>query len=145
MKRFKFRFEAVHKHREIIENARLQEFGRLQGELAACEVRIVNLRAECNRTMTTRPLCIDVEDSPRRERYIDTLRVQIADEERLKEGLGARVEDARLALITARQAREALDRIRQADEKAYMQHAALAEQNMLDEISTQRYQRAQSR
>ena len=144
MKRFKFRFEAVHKHREIIENGKLREFGRLQGELSACEIRIVSLRSECNNTMNSRPFTIDVEDIPRRERYIDTLRVQIANEERLREGLGARVEDARLALIAARQAREALDRIRIADEKAYMQQAALAEQNMLDEISTQRYQRAKA-
>ena len=144
MKRFKFRFEAVHKHRAIIENARLQEFARVQGELVACDARIVYLRAECNQTMTNRPSNIDVEDIPRRERYIDTLRVSIAQEERLREGLMARLEDSRKALIVARQAREALDRIREADEKEYLQHVALAEQNMLDEISTQRYQRAKA-
>src|SRR5437764_2465699 len=106
MKRFKFRFEAVLKHRAVIEQTRLLAFAGAQSELAACDNRLAACREEFSRTVTDRPTRIDVEDIPRRERYLDTLNARITQDERTREGLAARMDDARVALITARQARE---------------------------------------
>jgi flagellar FliJ protein len=144
VKRFKFRFEAVLKHRTITEDLRLQELAALQAELAICDGRIAACKGEFDRTIAERPGQIDVEDFPRREQYLDTLRSRIEQEERIREGVAARVEDARIALIAARQAREALERLREADYKEYCREAALFEQNAIDEMSTQRFQRARS-
>ena len=145
MKRFKFRFEAVLKHRAVTEQTRLLTYARAQTELAASDVRLVTCRQEYSRTIAERPKRIDIEDIPRRERYIDTLNARIAQEERIREGLAARSEDARAALITARQAREALERIRESDHAEFERLGAVAEQNEIDEMSTQRHRRAQPR
>ena len=142
MKRFRFRFEAVLKHRTITEDLRMQDFARLQSELAACDVRVETLQSEFSRSMAERPTRVDVEDFPRRERYLDTLRVRIEQEERIREGIAARLDDARLALIAARQAREALERIQTADREMHRKVNALAEQNAVDEIATQRFRLA---
>lgn len=142
MKRFKFRFEAVLKHRAITEELRTQEFARVQGELAACDGRIAASRREFEVTVASRPERIDVEDLPRRESYLDALRARIEQETRIREGIAARLEDARVALVAAKQAREALERIRESDYETYRREATLAEQNALDEIASQRFQRA---
>ncbi len=144
MKRFKFRFEAVLKHRAVIEELRMHEYVRIQDELAICEARLAGCRDQYARTIAERPAKIDFEDIPRRERYLDVLNARIAQEERLREGIAARLDDARTALIAARQAREALKRIREADQAEHLRLALLAEQNALDEMSSQRYRRAQA-
>jgi flagellar export protein FliJ len=143
LKRFRFRFEAVLKHRVAIEDQRLQEFSRVQGELTLCDNRLSMLHSTYYRGIAERPAQIDVEDFPRRERYLDTLRARIDQEERIREGVAARLDDARQALIAARQAREALERVRAEDMETHKREAAKAEQDALDEISTQRYQRGQ--
>lgn len=144
MKRFTFRLDAVLKHRAITEQLRLQEIAVVQTELAVCDARIAGCRREFDRTVAERPDRIDVEDFPRREQYLDAVRERIEQQERIREGIAARLEDARLALIAAQQAREALERIREADHKEYCREAALAEQNAIDEMSTQRFKRARA-
>lgn len=144
MTRFRFRFEAVLKHRSITEELRLQAFARVQAELVACDGRIAACRREFDQTMVNRPARIDVEDFPRREHYLDTLWARIEQEERIREGVAARAEDARLAVIAARQARQALETIRDTDHAIYQREAALAEQNAADEMATQRFQRARA-
>ena len=144
MKRFVFRFEAVLKHRVVTEELRLQELARVQGEMSVCEGRIAQCRSEFDRTMVERPARIDVEDFPRREQYLDTLGVRIQQEERIHEGIAARLEDARLAVIAARQAREALERIRETDREKHRRDGLLAEQSALDEIATQRFGRSRA-
>jgi flagellar FliJ protein len=141
VKRFIFRFEAVLKHRAITEELRTEEFARVQAELAACDGRIAACRREFDITVSGRPERIDVEDFPRREHYLDTLRARIEQETRIREGIAARLEDARRALVAAKQAREALERIRETDFDAYRREAARAEQNALDEVASQRFQR----
>ena len=141
MRRFKFRLEAVMKHRAVVEEQKLQAFATVPREMAESDVRIAVLRAEYESTVASRPEHIDVADIARRERYIDTLNVQIAEEERVREGISARLDDARAALIVARQAREAIERIREKDYFAHLQSAVREEQIAIDEIATLRHAR----
>src|SRR5579872_3440989 len=138
MRRFKFRFETVLKHRTILEEMRMQAFAIVQQEMVTVDARLAASRAEYARTVAGRPSSLDVEDIARRERYLDTLSARLAQEERVREGIAARLEDARVALLEARQACKALERVREQDLQEYMRLTAQAEQTAMDEMATQR-------
>lgn len=138
MRKFKFRFEAVLKHRAVMEDMRAHAFAAVQRELVQCEARIADLRARYDRTVAERPDSLDFVDIALRESYADSLRTRIEQEQRIHEGIAARLEDARKALVGARQAREAIERIRERDEAKHLYLAHKAEQDRLDEIGLSR-------
>src|SRR5579871_2522433 len=115
MRRFKFRLEAVLKHRLAVEEGKLRAMAAVQAEMAAVEERLAGLREEFDQTVGRRPASIDVADISRRERYVDTLVARITDEERLADIIRSRLDEARKSLVEARQAREAVERIREKD------------------------------
>lgn len=141
MRRFKFKLEAVRKHRNVLEQMRQQALAVVLGEMEACRMRLDVCRAEQARTVAGRPGSLDLEDIARREAYLDALRLQMAREERVREGIATRLEDARIALLQAAQAREAIERIRQRHYGEFVQRVARSEQAALDEVATLRHRR----
>ena|SRR5207302_4002813 len=145
MRRFKFRFEAVLKHRAVMEDMRAHAVAAVQQELAACEARLAGLRERYERTLADRPNLLDLMEIALRESYVDSLRSRIEQEERIHEGIVARIEDARVALVAARQAREAIAKIRDRDHEKHVYLAHKAEQDRLDEIGMTRHGRDKGR
>lgn len=141
MRRFRFRLEAVLRQRVMREEAALQAFAVVQGEMELSKARVTAAWQEYDHTVANRPTVIDVIAIAQREWYLDTLRARIEQEERIQEGIAARLEDARLALVEARQAREAIDRLRESEFNEYKRHIARLEQEVLDEIATLRHTR----
>jgi flagellar FliJ protein len=144
VRKFQFRLQSVLKYRITLEELRRHAFALVQSELIACDSRIAALRAECARTLAGRH-SLDIWDIEQRERYIDTLNASIEREQRVREGILARLEDARCALIAAKQAREALERIRQSDFEEFVQQEGRKEHALLDEMATLRHTRRERR
>jgi flagellar FliJ protein len=139
MRRFKFRLETVLRQRTAREEKCLREFAAAQNEKAACEARLAAYRAERERTILERPEPPDPEDEIRREFYLDGLNARMEHEEKVREGIAARLESARIALMAARHAREALERVKENDFNEYKMLNAREEQHALDEVATMRY------
>lgn len=147
MRRYKFRLEAVLRHREIIEELREQEFAAANGVLEVILARIAALWEEFNRTVAERPGAeagqpFDPHIIVDRERYLQTLQAEIASQERRADAARIVVEEARQALVVARQGREAVSRLREKDRAAYILEAQRHEQNTLDEMATVRHLQA---
>jgi len=141
VRRYRFKLESVLKYRTVVEELRLQAFATVQAEMAACDARLAAFRDELTRTAIGRPGCIDLEEIARREAYMDVLRARLAQEESVREGITARLEDARASLVQARQAREAMERLRRHDYADYLRLANKAEQEIIDETATLRHGR----
>jgi flagellar FliJ protein len=141
MKRFRFKLEPVLKYRTALEQLRLQAFAAVQAELNACDERLARYRREQARILSAGPGRWSVDYFTNRERYIDAIKARIAGEERQREGIAARLEDARSALVEARRARESVERLRERAFENYVAETRLAEQNMLDELASPRHSR----
>lgn len=146
MKRYKFRLETVLRYRETIENLREQDFQTAQGLLIGIERKRDALRDEYRETLLGRPggtsgENFDAHGICDRERYIETLLAGIATQERILEAARIVVEEARRALVVARQAREAVTQLREKDYSAYIAQSLQLEQATLDELATLRYTR----
>jgi flagellar FliJ protein len=141
MKRFRFKLESVLKYRAALEQLRLQAFAATQTELNECDERLARYRQEQARVLSVGPGHWSIDYFANRERYIDAIKARIASEERLREGIAARLEDARSALVEARRARQSVERLRERAYETYVAETRLAEQNLLDELSSQRHTR----
>ena len=139
MRRFQFRLEAVLNHRTTMEELKMQALAEVHMELTECEERISSFQKEYQKTILARPEVMNLEDFQVREQYLDILNENIHREERRKEGIISRVEEARQELVTASQARQAIERIRQKDQIEFQKEMMKAEQEMLDEIASIRY------
>src|SRR5690242_7490690 len=105
MRRFKFRLEAVLRHRETLETLREQDFATAQGHLAAIQARIAALREEFANTLSARPGAtpgehFDASAIFDRERYLETLQSAITAQERRAEAARVIVEEKRIALVS---------------------------------------------
>lgn len=142
MRAFKFRLEHVVRHRESVEQKRLQEFVEAQ---AACEEsrrRLAALEAEAESAIRNRPAQLDVLDLARRESYLDGLKTMRSAECYTLQDLEERQEQARLALVKARAEREAIEILRKKAKEQFMRDALRAEQNAIDDLATTRHARA---
>ena len=142
MRRFRFKLETVLRHRAIIERQRQQALAEVQNEMAACEVRLSAHLAEHGRTAKGGSGYLDMQDIAQREVYLAVLDARIAQEERIREGIAARLTDARTALLSARQARESIERVRLRHAEEHLYLTARAEQADLDEAGTLRHGKA---
>jgi flagellar export protein FliJ len=147
MRRFRFRLETVLNHRKTIETLREQDFAGAQGQLQAIEARIAALREEFRQTVAGRPGGVTGErlNAPAildRERYLETLLAAVAQQERRADAVRVQVEEKRQALVAARQAREAVSRLRDKDLIAHVALGHKLEQDALDELATLRHIRA---
>lgn len=144
MRRFRFRLETVLEYRETLERLREQEFLTAQGQLQALELRIAALRADYRATLVARPGCLPGEhfDAPGiqdRERYLAAALEHITRLERSADAARVVLEEKRVALVQARQAREAVSRLREQELQAHTAEALKQEQETLDEMATIRH------
>lgn len=141
MQKFKFKLETVLKHRAALEEQAMRTFAAVQSELAACVARIAALEMEFQQVVSNRSKSFEVEEIALRERHLDALRGRIDDQERLREGLEARLDDARKHLVKSRQDREMVERLRQIELAEHARKALKADQDAIDEMATLRHGR----
>jgi flagellar export protein FliJ len=144
MQKFKFTLETVRSHRTLLEERAMLAFAALQNEVAACTARIAALQLEFSRVVSSRPARLNVEELTLRERHLDGLRLCIENEERVREGLYARLEDARANLVSKRQDRETVDRLREIELAEHRKETDRREQESIDELATLRHSRGRA-
>jgi flagellar protein FliJ len=140
MKRFTFRLDAVLKYREIQEERCEQNFLAAQGMLANVERQIAALEQERRDILLGRPGSRAGEsfDAPSiydRERYITTIDAALEEQQQFAEAARIVVEEARLALVAAKQARQSVALLRDKEYAAYTAQNLKLEQAALDEIA----------
>ena len=147
MRRFHFRLETVLRHRETIESLREQDFAAASSVVQAIEARLAQLWTEFRRVVMERPVGeahqpFDATQIYDRERYLETVQASITQQERRLEAARIVLEEKRVALVAAKQAREAVSHLHDRD---LLTHTALCnklQQDALDELATLRHVRA---
>jgi len=139
MRRFRFRLEAVLRQRAAVQSLRLQELASAQQHLLAKEQELDRLLAERSRL-----LALPLEDAAaaeraRRDVYLDLVCARIAGAEAARAEAAQRLDQARKALLLARQAREAIERIRDRDYREWQADCLRAEQAQIDELAGTRH------
>lgn len=146
MRRFVFRLETVLSHRETIETLREQEFAQAQGNLETLRLRLAGLRADFAHTVSGRPgragEPFDAHIIFDWERYLETLQAAITQQERRVHTAFVVAEEKRLALMMARQQREAVSQLKANALSEHTLEAQKLEQDALDELATLRFVRA---
>ncbi len=146
MRRFVFRLETVLRHRETIETLREQEFAQAQGNLQTLRLRLAGLETDFAHTVSGRPgragEPFDAHIIFDRERYLETLQAAIMQQERRVHTAFFVAEEKRLALMTARQQREAVSQLKANALSEHTLEAQKLEQDALDELATLRFVRA---
>ena len=148
MKRFSFRLETLLGHRKILEDLRDQEFALAQGRHEQARLQLEALQEHYSRTLAERPV-VDGEmqfDAPAiqsRERYLEAVRVRIDEQEGRVEVARLILEEMRVARVAAKQAREAVSRLRDKDFTDYQAESQSKTQESLDEIGSVRFARQQ--
>lgn len=148
MRRFRFRLETVLSYREAQETQREWELAEESRRAHAAEQALQVLRAQLEITIQERPLrgrhaSFDDRALGNREHYLDSLLSAIHRQEEEVVVAWKRVEDRRMALVAASQARESVSRLHARDLTDYRTRMQHAEQNTLDEQATLRFARAQ--
>jgi flagellar protein FliJ len=136
MQKFKFKLESVLKHRTVLEEQAMQAFAVAQNELAACVARQTVLQMEFQSVVGSRSELFDVDEIKLRERHLDNLLSLIEQQERIREGLSARLEDERIKLVKSRQDRETVSRLREIQNAEHQKQAEKREQEAMDELAT---------
>ena len=146
MRRFTFRLETVLRHRETLETLREQEFANAQGNWHTLQARLSKLQHEFDSMVAGRPGKVgepfDASLIYDRERYLQTLQAAIAQQERRVEAAHIVVEETRQAMLSAKQAREAVTQLHDKDLILHTEATLKSEQETLDELATMRYVRA---
>ncbi len=147
MKRFHFGLEAVLRQREISEERCEQRFAKAQGQVDYLLGRQQILQDEIRIMMAERQgfgagAGFDASDALNRERYLATLQQGVATVESYLETARMAAAAARRDLVEAKQAREAVDKLRQRELRDYMALSLKREQDVLDEQASLRHGRA---
>ena len=149
MKRFNFRLETVLRQREIVEERCEQGFAKAQGQVDYLRSRQAILQEEIQGVMAGRQggkagESFDASDALNRERYLATLQHGVATVETYLETARIVAEETRRSLVEAKQAREAVDKLRENELRDYMALSLKTEQNTLDEQAGLRHGRARA-
>ena len=150
MRRFHFRLQSVLQHRAILEERAEHAFADANARLQAAQDRLYALQQEFQKTLATRPdlargTLFDAGALANRELFLRALRLSMEAQEREIEGAKIVAEEKRLALVVAKQAREAVTRLRETAVSEYEGESLRWQQDQLDEISSVRYWRATHR
>jgi flagellar export protein FliJ len=134
----------VLRHRETLEGLREQEFGAAQSQLQVQQARMDRLTQEFQGCVAGRPggargEHFDAHAIYDRERYLETLQAAMHQQTRRVDTARIAAENRRLALVAARQAREAVSRLRAQELAAHEVQSLKVEQDSLDEQATQRF------
>jgi flagellar FliJ protein len=149
VKRFKFRLESLLKHRETVQDLREQEFARAQSRHDALKLQLDALEEHYQQTIADRPVAeIGARfDAPRiqsREQYLQAVQLQMARQTEQVEIARLIAEEMRIQMVSARQACEAVTRLRDKDYAEYQAEVQRKTQEELDEIAAVRFTRQQS-
>jgi flagellar export protein FliJ len=148
MRRFTFRLETLLRHRTTLEDLREQEFALAVARLEALKRELESLELHYRQTVAERPLCAgDGFDAPAihsRERYLEALQERVARQAERVDTARMIADELRAAMVAARQAREAVTRLRDKDHEDYLAEQQQKAQDGLDEIASVRFLRRQS-
>ncbi|MGC8668603.1 MAG: flagellar export protein FliJ [Chthonomonadales bacterium] len=133
MRRFRFSLEAVLRYRRTMEELRGQALAAVQQELAECEARLNDLSATLQRIASEPPAQWDAALLLQKEQYQQMLAERILDLRAEREHILGRLDAAHKALLTARQERRAVERVREGHYQQYLKEAASEEQKLLDD------------
>jgi flagellar export protein FliJ len=136
MKRFKFRFEQVLRHRETLERLQLQKFAEVQARMVECERAMQQIAQAYDENLGVAN--VPLGSLVAREHYLDSLITRMERTEELKVTIGFELDEVRQGLVAAQQAREVLEQLK---EKHRQEHRVLfeaAELAQLDEVAVQR-------
>ncbi len=142
LKRFRFRLETVLRHREALETQAEQNYQRAQVMVEEANVKIRAQETRRREAMQIDP--DEITDTARlqnRERFLLTVQAAIALLEREREAAGIVADMMKTELVAARQAREALSKLREKDVAEHTFLILREEQNALDEMATMRHGR----
>jgi flagellar export protein FliJ len=148
MKRFVFRLETLLRHRETLAELREQEFTLAQGRHAKAKIDLDALEAHYRETVSQRPSAAKGVrfDSPgiqSRERYLEAVQLRIAEQAEHVEVARLIAEEMRRQMVVARQAREAVSRLRDKDMAEHIAEQQRKTQESLDEIASVQHARQQ--
>jgi flagellar export protein FliJ len=149
MKRFVFRLETLLRHRENLESLREQEFALAQGHHETARLELVFLEVHLHETVAQRPGVESGErlDAPAilsRERYVEAVQVRIVRQAERVEVARLITEEKRVKMVEAKQACEAVTRLRTKDHAEYLAESQRKVQASLDEIASVRFLRQQN-
>lgn len=145
-KRFKFRLEVILTHRKRVEDEKAGALGRatqmrLQAE-AALQAVVDEHAALLERRAALQAsgqfTAMDLEEYVR---YAMSLQAKEKERRRHLDRELRAEEIARQELVTARQEREILDRLKQNQQLAYLKELDAADMKLIDELATQAYAR----
>ncbi|HLJ53633.1 MAG TPA: flagellar export protein FliJ [Chthonomonadaceae bacterium] len=144
MKRFVFRLETVLRHRKTIEELREQDFALAQGRHMEAKLQLEALEEHYRRTVAERPGAEFGFDAPAiqsREKYLQAVQERIAEQAERVEVARIIAEEMRLAMVAAKQAREAVSRLREDDLAEHTAETQRLMQEGLDEVAATRFAR----
>jgi flagellar export protein FliJ len=148
MRRFVFRLETVLRHRGVVSELREQEFAQAHGRYEVAQQRLADLEAHQRDTVAQRPgadggASFNAAAIQSREKYLEALRAQIDQQNERVEIARMISEEKRAEMVSARQAKEAVIKLRDKDLAAYQAETERKTQEALDEIASVRFQRQQ--
>ncbi len=157
MKRFTFRLETLLEHRKILEKLRDQEFAAAQGRHELAMSQLDALEAHYQQTIADRPAPLVPQiwgeggpgtpfDAPAilsREKYLEAVQIQIGQQRERVEIARLIAEEMWAAMVAAKQAREAVSRLRDKDFADYKAEAQRKAQESMDEIASVQFVRQQ--
>jgi flagellar export protein FliJ len=148
MKRFVFRLETVLRHREIVSELREQEFAQAHGRYEVAQKRFEDLETHHRETVAKRPGADGVSSFnaaaiQSREKYLEALSAQILQQYERVEVARMIADEKRAQMVSARQAKEAVVKLRDKDLAAHQAEVEHKTQEALDEIASVRFQRQQ--
>ncbi len=149
MKRFSFRLETLLRHRLALENLREHAFAVAQSRHVEAARKLDSLAAQHREAAAGRPVAgggmrLDAPAIQSREQYLSTLQAQMAQQEERVEVARLIAEEMCAALVAARQAREAVTRLRDKDFARHQIEMQKLTQLGIDEVASMRFAREQS-
>lgn len=148
MRRFQFRLESVLNHRALIEGQKEQECVKAQNYVLEIERRISALQEARAEVLQSRggkagERNFDINAITNGERYLVSLAQRIESAEREADAARIALEEARLAMVKAKQEREAVTKLREKSYAEYLAEQQKQEQDALDDIASLRYKQSQ--
>ena len=150
MKTFKFRLQSVLEQRERRETLAKQTFAEAQAAVARAERLLGEMRevrgALLEELCRCRAGAFDAFETRLYQDYMQVITQSIAEQEGYLRELAASCEAQKLHLVGTSQDRQALTNVRDRHRQAHRQTALRAEQGVMDELATARFnfqQRAQ--
>ena len=146
MKKFQFRYQTLLEVRDRRKKAEEEKFQRLMGELQSSEAELARLKQEEGvqreawvAMQLEGPL--DLQQMLLYQEYFQRMELRQKAQERSIEDARARVLNQREVLALAMRELEAIAKLKERDEKAWLEAVERAEAQVIDELATMRHAR----